>query len=286
MKKKLVFIIAFFIFPLFVYADSVELDCPSEVVSGSEFTCSLVGKTTGSVTSLEANVGVSSGITFISFANASNWQGSGEGGYITLYRENGVSGEFNIGTIKFKYNGNDSNVVNIYNVVFNYEDFNEKSVEAISNTIKIKKTGDKPSNNNSNDNVVNNKVDNNPNYSSQYLNELVIDGYDINFDKMTFEYTINVTNDNNLVIIPTLEDDNSTYLIKGNDNLINGSVVKIIVTSNDNVTSQEYIINIKKDNNTSSNNKKNYTLIFVSIIVLLITINVLRITIVRRKRNG
>lgn len=83
--------------------------------------------------------------------------------------------------------------------------------------------------------------------SNNYLKSLEITDYNINYDKNTTDYTININSDvSSLNIKPTSEDTKSTYKIIGNENLVDGSVIKIIVTAEDGKT-KEYKINIKKE---------------------------------------
>ena len=81
--------------------------------------------------------------------------------------------------------------------------------------------------------------------SNNYISDLKIDGYSLEFSKRVKNYVLEIKkNVNKLDITPTLEDDSASYIIKGNDNLTEGSVVKIIVTA-ENGARATYQITIK-----------------------------------------
>lgn len=81
--------------------------------------------------------------------------------------------------------------------------------------------------------------------SNNYISDLKIGGYSLEFSKKVKNYVLEIKkNVNKLDITPTLEDDSASYIIKGNDNLTEGSVVKIIVTA-ENGARATYQITIK-----------------------------------------
>lgn len=105
--------------------------------------------------------------------------------------------------------------------------------------------------------------------SNNYISSIKIKNYDINFDKNKYDYTLNIKNEKELDIEVLLEDSKSKYEIVGNKDLKNGSVIKIIATSEDG-NSGTYNINIKS-------NDKLIKSIFIIIIAILLLINILRI---------
>ncbi len=108
------------------------------------------------------------------------------------------------------------------------------------------------------------KLSNNTNIA-----KLKIKNYDIDFNKNKLNYNLNIKNEKKLDIDVELEDNTSKYVIEGNSNLNNKSIIKIIVTSSDN-SIKTYTINIK-------NNDMIIKIIFISLITLLIIINIIRI---------
>ena len=80
-----------------------------------------------------------------------------------------------------------------------------------------------------------------------------------------------------------LEDNNSSYIITGNDKLINGSVIKIKVITDEN-NEKVYTINILKDKEIEVVKNNNYKYIFIVIIGVLLIINIVRL--LRRKKKN
>lgn len=82
--------------------------------------------------------------------------------------------------------------------------------------------------------------------SNNYLSELLISEYPIDFNKDLTNYNIKIEDESRLTISYNQEDPNATVLIEGNNALKNGSKIFIKVTSEDN-TVRTYTINIEKD---------------------------------------
>ena len=80
-----------------------------------------------------------------------------------------------------------------------------------------------------------------------------------------------------------LEDNNSSYIITGNDKLVNGSVIKIKVITDEN-NEKVYTINILKDKEIEVVENNNYKYIFIVMIGVLLIINIVRL-LRRRKKN-
>lgn len=116
------------------------------------------------------------------------------------------------------------------------------------------------------------KLSNNTNIS-----KLIIDNYNIDFNKNKLDYILKIKYEDKLNINVELEDNTSTYKIQGNNNLKNNSIISIIVTSEDNTT-KTYTINIK-------NNDKLIKIIFIAIISILVIINILRLILRKRYNN-
>lgn len=101
---------------------------------------------------------------------------------------------------------------------------------------------------------------------------ITVDGYDLNFDIDTKDYTLLIGNESSLNII--VNRDSSKYVIGGNRDLKNGSI--ITVTVNDK-TKTTYVINIKK--------KQNYLIYFIGIISVLLFINIIRLIKNNKRKN-
>lgn len=87
------------------------------------------------------------------------------------------------------------------------------------------------------------------------LESLEITNYQINFDPETTIYNLTIENEKSLNIIPKVQDSTSSVIVNGNENLKDGSVIKLVVTAVDGST-KEYIINISKNEEVNNNDKK------------------------------
>lgn len=79
------------------------------------------------------------------------------------------------------------------------------------------------------------------------ISKLNIKGYDINFSKDKQVYSLKIEKEKTLNIEVILEDPTSSYKITGNNDLKDGSIIKINTTSKDGST-REYQIVIEKEN--------------------------------------
>lgn len=114
--------------------------------------------------------------------------------------------------------------------------------------------------------------------SNTDIDNIKVKGYNLNFDKnsKTFYLSIN-KNTTKLNIEVTLNDEKSNYEIKGNENLKDGSIVKIIVTAEDGST-DTYRIIIQKDS------KSNVPLIII-LISSIIIIGIVVFVLIKRKNK-
>ncbi len=114
--------------------------------------------------------------------------------------------------------------------------------------------------------------------SSTKIKSIKIKGYSLDFNSSskTFYLTID-KDDTELDITVTLSDENSTYEIEGNEDLEDGSIIKIIVTSEDGDTATYRIIIQKSDNN--------YVPIIAIATILVIIIAIIVFIIIKKKKN-
>lgn len=108
--------------------------------------------------------------------------------------------------------------------------------------------------------------------SDNYIEELIIKNYKIDFEKDKLEYNIVVDGDvNKLDLAVTLSDKNAIYEVIGNEKFKNGNnKVYIIVTAEDG-SMRKYIINVKKkkkDIIKESNSSRNVIIVLLVIIVI------------------
>lgn len=109
--------------------------------------------------------------------------------------------------------------------------------------------------------------------SNANISNIEINNYSLNFDKNTLEYTLTIKDEDKLDIKIYKEDNTSNYTIEGNDKLENNSIIKIISIAEDG-TEKVYKINILKNDYD-----KTIKLIFTIIIAILVSINIIRISI-------
>lgn len=293
MRKMAIFLIASILLPLKVYANSVILTCPDAVLEKDTFVCTLSGTTSSGVYTVSARLELSEGVTLISFVPDSSWQGGGADGKIDLYTDILKTATYPIGNIKLKNNSKNDITIKLNNLIISNEKDKEITLENISKTIKIKTSENNSNNTASNNNSSNNNIKTNETVNidsstvtSCSLVDLKVEGYSLDFLKEITDYTLEIKNESSLKITPFLEDSEANYEIIGNENLKNGSIIKIQITSSDN-KSKTYQITIKKDGNKAiSNSKNNYTNILIAIIAALILINIARIIISERKKIG
>ena len=310
MKRIIFTIFTIMFFPGIVYADNISLNCPSEVTKGTEYTCTLHGYTDNGVFSLSSRVIVSGNVELIGFVtNRDLWQGDGTNGDIQLYREDDALGSFLIGTIKAKSNSDSDNIVTVENITFFSSSGDKSSINPISRIIKVKDniaptttrtpqtTTQKPQPT-TRKNDPTNKTTTKKNETTTtttkptttkksddkvklYLNDIIVEGYELNFYLDTYDYELKIdSNVDELVITPIVEDKSIKYQVFGNNNLSNESVIRIEL-SDDNDNTGEYRIKIFKDDTTT--NKKNYSLVFIIIIGVLIITNIFRLLFSKRK---
>lgn len=115
--------------------------------------------------------------------------------------------------------------------------------------------------------------------SNTDIDNIKVKGYNLNFDKNSKTFYLSINKDTTkLNIEVTLDDEKSNYEIKGNENLKDGSIVKIIVTAEDGST-DTYRIIIQKDS------KSNVPLIIILISSIIIISIVVFVLIKRKNKN-
>lgn len=87
-------------------------------------------------------------------------------------------------------------------------------------------------------------------------NKIAIKDYDINFSSTNYDYFLKLTeNTKELDFIIELADEKYTYSIEGNNDLENGSIVKVII-KDETTNSREYTFNIIKDIKEENNDEE------------------------------
>ena len=114
--------------------------------------------------------------------------------------------------------------------------------------------------------------------SNTRIKNIKIRGYKLDFNKNSKTFYLNIDKeDTELDITVTLNDDASSYEIEGNENLEDGSVIKIVVTAEDGSEDTYRIIIEKKDTN--------YMPFIIGGAVLLVIIVIVIVVIIKKKNN-
>ena len=113
--------------------------------------------------------------------------------------------------------------------------------------------------------------------SNSKLRSLTIKDYGINFSSSVYDYTIKIGNEDRLNITYTTADSKSNVTITGNENLENGSIIKVTVVAEDGTTTT-YKINVEKDN------AKNVVIISV-MAFLLVALVVLSVILIKARKK-
>lgn len=298
-KKKLLLGLVSFLMPLTItYAAEITLNCPKEISKGSEFSCTIAGNSETPITSISAKLHYQGDANVVNITNLNTWQGDTTTDDLKLYLAEPVSGSFDIAILKFKNTGDGNFAFNLDSIVLSDEKYQEFPAEAVSTQVRIKNdlTIETPDVSDDDETVDNSNTSNNPDDLDQddepniskepvYLLDLIIQGYEIDFDKETFIYNVTIDEEENtLDIIPLLENSTDQYEIIGADNLLDGSLITITVTSEEG-NSQNYLIKISKTvEEPVQTPKKDYSPIFIAIIVVLLFINIYRL--LRNNKNN
>lgn len=112
--------------------------------------------------------------------------------------------------------------------------------------------------------------------NNSYLKSIIIEGYNINFKKNIYNYTLKIKKEDTLNINTIVEDTTAKVRIVGNNNLNNNNVIKIIVTAEDKSVST-YSITVLKEKSI------NYLLITV-IVETVIIIGIILYLSLRKKK--
>lgn len=113
------------------------------------------------------------------------------------------------------------------------------------------------------------------------LSSLSIEGFNIDFEPTIYEYNIHLTVDQssvNVKAVPT--DENAKCVVSNQTDLSDGSVISIVVTSEDGSTTNTYYIHVTKDAP-----KKDYTSLIFGILILVAIAIVILIIVRTNQKN-
>lgn len=166
-------------------------------------------------------------------------------------------------TLKFKALAVGTSEITISNIIESYGETFEvenDSVTTVINVLEYGKGGDVEEDNDNSISVtpeestviqVQNIVRPVVLSSDYYIKNLVIKGYEIDFDKYIYEYSIKVGHDvTSLELDVLLNDNNSIYYIEGNENFKVGENFVYIVVKAENGSTKTYTIKVERDKET------------------------------------
>lgn len=239
MKKKIICLfslLVLFLFPICVDAASVavKINAPSSVYVGDSVKVSVTLSSSASIGSWQYNISYDDALlTYVSSTSetpqgvASNATSSGKKSVTYTWNFKAKSS----GSVSFKINGI---------VVYAFDDDSEMSITgSTAKNIKISK----PSSNNTSGNS---GSSNNYTYSSNnYLSSLKVEGYELQFDKNTFEYSLSVPNSVEVVKIgATAEDGKASVSGIGDFEVKEGNNSLKVVVKAENGNTRTYTLNI------------------------------------------
>lgn len=235
-KMKLALLICvIFGFKLSVSATSlsVGINCPSTAYSGSTVSCTITSNVSaGMINGINVNYSFSQA-SYQGFTASGGWSiyNSSSNGF-ALGNINGSSGG-TIGTLSVLVNASSgsSATVTIGNIGASDMDYNDVSASNVSDTISVI---EKPI----------------PTTTTRkkvvYLSSLSIDGYDIGFNKSTFNYTLDVGYEVSSLKINASSDNNYTVSGAGTVHINEGENTILVTVTDSNNESSTYTIKVNR----------------------------------------
>ena len=253
MKKNILFIFLFLIFPISVYADSVELKCNDS--DNKQIICEIYGNSNNTITEVDFKVTNSKNIILSSVIIDNEWRTLKNSSKQILITRTTNTNKFKIADITLNNEKDESGYVSVEAVKFKDSNNNTTEVSSVKKNIPL------PDN-------------------DSLLRLIIIDNYLINFKPDVFEYSLKIKKENSLkiTVIPEVED--TKYTIIRNHDLTNDTEIEII-TNSTTQTSSTYKIRIIKD--VKESNKK-YLYIFIGTVSFIVIINIIRIIDSRKNR--
>ena len=122
------------------------------------------------------------------------------------------------------------------------------------------------------DSIVNLSIVDEEKLAQSYVKGLVIEGYDLGFENTNHNYKIKIKDENKLDIKFTMEGEDFTYNIEGNNDLKNGSIILINVLNSESKKVLSYRLEIEKEEFVEIPDTSKYAskiLYFISILLIL-----------------
>ena len=121
------------------------------------------------------------------------------------------------------------------------------------------------------------------------LKSLIVQGFNIypSFQNNIYNYNLNISEEiSKLDISAETENEKATFIIEGNDNLKNGdNLIKIIVTAEDGVTTNEYKINVFINSNVVKAQLESKLPALILLAVLGVTAIILTVMLIKKNKK-
>lgn len=245
--KYFIIIICLFIFRINVNATNLgmSISCPTTAYSGDKINCTVhANASDGSINGINANYSLENA-SFSSLNLASGWSAyNNSANGFAIGNIAGISGSNSIGTLNIQVTGISGSIVKVglTGIGASDTDYNDVSAPNTSASISII---EKPI----------------PTTTTRKrivtLNDLTIEGYEIKFNKYTFEYTLDVDYEVSKLKINATSDSNNTISGIGEININEGENRLLIKVTNPELESTTYTIivnRVVKVSSTVSNN--------------------------------
>ena len=301
----------------------------STVKPGDTITCDLTGTSDAIVNGVEVKVAISSNASRESFTKTNNnWRDASfgrDGVTLGAYAdEPDISGSFDVGKLILEIDDNATGIVTIglsepKFVDADYVEItNGITVKGASLTVDIPKPAEpsvpatppssapasKPSEppaKPSEPSVSKNEAPSQPSTKNEAENEkpegvvtlvlddILIDGYEIDFEPTELNYTLEIADETTLNILPVTNNSDINYVVEGNENLRDGSIIYITLRSDrDSSLMTSYMLNIKKSKvdtvvDTSGDDKNIGRIVLIVIIIILVIVNIVRLSLNLKK---
>lgn len=245
MKKNIIFIFLFLVFPISVYADSIELKCNNE---DKQIMCEIDGSSDSTITEINFNVTTSSNLELLSVDIVGDWKIIENSSKQILLTRTSNTKNFKIAKFVVGNKNDETGYISVAPIKFKDSNDKEIIIDDIKRSVPI------PEN-------------------DSLIKKIIIEDYLINFRPDVFEYSLKIKKEKSLkmTVIPLVED--TKYAIIKNHDLKNDDVIEI-VTNSATKESSTYTIKIIKD--VKKDNSK-YVYIFAGIIALIVIINLIKI---------
>lgn len=214
----------------FAASHSLSLSCPASTPASQTISCTLSGYSSDSISSVSAQLSLNN-FEYSSFVPSSPWSGSLTNGSLSASAQSSQSGNFTIGTITLiaSSSSNTTGSSSLKNVFFSNGSYTRFSVSDTDASISITPAESTPSSPVSPEEQPE-ETEEEVGEDKTALKSLKIAGYDLDFSKDQYTYTLELKEtDSSLDIVAKPFDETATVTISNNNDLKDGSIVKITV---------------------------------------------------------